>query len=136
MKLFIIPALLVLLFCGACTTDHALTIYGDECQALTEEQFNYLIALARGTLKKNADKYKFTQEERDIIEKTAPRLQTEYRGDRYGTLFILWDTPQRRLGMRYENQLDIAMPSCAMIIGSTDGNHVGGIKPDKTRRGR
>ena len=136
MKFFLFSTAAFLLLCSGCAAPQSTTIFGDPCEALTEKQFDYLIAFSRGAIKKNSAKYKITQEESNIVKNTPPRLQTEYRGNRYGTLFIIWDAPKRRIGMRFEGQLDIEMPSCALILGSTDGKHVGGIKPDKTRRGR
>lgn len=136
MKHPIITALAMILLCGGCAAPDATTIFGDPCEALSAKQLSYLTGFSRTALKKNAVKYKFTREELDIVKNSEPRLRTEYRGNRYGTLFVLWDTPKRILGMRFEGKLDIEVPSCAMIIGSTDGSDVGAIQPDKTRRGR
>ena len=136
MKHPLISVLAILLLCCGCAAPTATTVFGDPCEALSEKQLTYLAGFSRTALKKNAVKYKFTQEELDIVKNTEPRLRTEYRGNRYGTLFVLWNTPKRILGMRFEGALDVEVPSCAMVIGSTDGSDVGSIQPDKTRRGR
>ena len=92
MKFFIFSTVAFLLLCAGCAAPQSTTVFGDPCEALTEEQFNYLIAFSRGAIKKNSAKYKITQEESNIVKNTPPRLQTEYRGNRYGTLFIIWAT--------------------------------------------
>lgn len=120
---------------GCVSVPTATTVFGAKCRALSESELANLIAYTRGSLKKNAKKYNFSPEEMRIIRKDQPMIFVEYRGDCFGTLMIYWKTPTRRLGLRFENDFLAEFPTCAMIIGTNNGGHLG-VKPDKSRRGR
>lgn len=123
-------------FSGCTSAPRATTIFGTECRAMSEEEITRLINYTRAALKRHEKKYSFTDEEKKIIKKNRPQIFIEYRGDCYGTMFIYWKTPARRIGLRFEDHFNATPPSCAMILGSNNGEVSTGIKPDKTRRGR
>ncbi len=131
-----IAAALPFIFSGCATGPVATTIFGTECRALSDAELEKLITYTRAALKKHEKKYNFTSVEKRIIRKETPQVFIEYRGDCFGTLMIYWKTPARRIGMRIEDHFNAIPPSCAMIIGSNDGEITTGIKPDKSRRGR
>lgn len=120
---------------GCISAPTATTVFGTPCRALSDSELATLVAYTRGSLKKNSQKYKFSPEEMRLINKEQPMIFVEYRGDCFGTLMIYWKTPTRRLGLRFENDFLAEFPSCAMIIGTNSGGHIG-VKPDKSRRGR
>ena len=124
-----------LLFAGCSSAPEGTTIFGDPCQPISAKRTHELIVYSRLAIRKNAKKYNFTPEEMRIVNKTYPQLMPKYRGDCFGTFLILWNTPQRVIGMRYENDLNAALPSCALVITTSDGDYKG-VKPDKTLRGR
>ena len=126
---------ILILLSGCAVHPEAVTIFGDPCKAITPGRTHELIVYSRLAIRKNAKKHQFTAQELDIINNTYPQLLAKYRGDCYGTFSILWNTPQRIIGMRYENDLNAELPSCALVITTTNGDYKS-IKPDKTIRGR
>ena len=134
-KFFLLSSLLMLILSG-CSTPEGMTVYGTKCKVLSEDQTADLIRFCRKTLYKNAQKYKISPEEMNIIRKTEPDLRAEYRGDCYGTLLIAWETPSRKIGLRFENHLDAEIPSGALAIATSDGKNAGTIQPNKILRGR
>lgn len=131
-----IAAMLPVLFSGCASAPSATTIFGTECRALSDAELEKLIGYTRAALKKHERKYNFTDVEKRIISAEKPQIYVEYRGDCFGTLMIYWRTPARRIGMRIEDHFNAFPPSCAMIIGSNNGEITTGVKPDKSRRGR
>lgn len=131
---FIIFAALFLA-CG-CVSRQTETIFGTKCKAISKEQQKHLISYARTALKKHAVKYKFSPQETMIITKEQPRLRFEYRGDCFGTMYVHWEAPTRKIGICFEGKLDLEMPFCAMMITPSDGTDFNTTPPDKTLRGR
>jgi len=85
-------------------------------------------------MKNNVKKGMVSAAEAAFAEKNEPNVEIRYRGDRYGTAFITWRTRTRVIGLRFDNELDADMPSCALAI-STVPDAVS-ILPDKSIKGR
>ena len=137
MKLLLLSfsVLMLLLSSGCISGPTAMTDDGRKCRALTEKQLQYLIVMARNSLRADK-KNNISPAELRIINNTPPDLNIEYRGDCFGTAIITWETPTRKLGMWFDRHLDVSIPQCAMIVQNTDGKKFGRIRPDKSLRGR
>ena len=134
--LLFLSAVLIMAISSGCVSRTAVTTDGRECKALSDDQITYLVVMTRNAVKKNAKKHNISDRELAFVMRTKPDIQIKYRGDCFGTLLIYWRTPARRIGMRIEDHFNAFPPSCAMIIGSNNGEITTGVKPDKSRRGR
>jgi hypothetical protein len=136
MTKYIFAAVALLFLAAGCVSRQAETVYGDKCEKISDSQAAHLVKYARYILLNNVRKHKFTAVEKRILENDIPQIRYEYRGDCFGSMYIQWETPTRRLGICFDGDLNKNAPASAMLIGASDGRTFNTTKPDKTQRGR
>ena len=91
--------LLLLLLCGCAPT---ITVNDVTYKALTREEEEYLVAAARAMLVKPGKMV--SEEEIGIVQKTEPKLEITYSGDRSGTAEGSWQAPEKIITVLFEGE--------------------------------
>ena len=86
--------LLLLLLCGCAPT---ITVNDVTYEALTQEEEQHLVTTARALLVKPGKMV--SRDEIRIVQKTEPKLEITYSGDRSGTAEVSWQAPEIRDGI-------------------------------------
>ena len=124
----------MLLFCGCATT---VIQNGVEYEALSKKEIAHLVLISRASLKDSLQKKLISSAEYRFAQRNDPSVRIQYRGDRFGTASIMWRTPARILEFRYdENLTDEIIRKCSFSTYTVPKHERGGIKPDKSIKGR
>ena len=124
----------IMLFCGCSTT---VIQDGVAYEALSKKEIAHLVLISRASLKDSLQKKLISRAEYRFALRNEPSVRIQYRGDRFGTASILWRTPVRVLEFRYdENLTDEIIRKCSFSTYSVPEHERGGIKPDKSIKGR
>lgn len=127
--LLFLSAVIIMAISSGCVSNTATTTDGRVCEALSDDQVNYLVVMTRNAVKKNGKKHNISDRELAFIMRAKPDIQVKYRGDRFGTMTISWETPHHIIGMRFDDHLDAHFPQCALMVRGTDGKKF--QKPDQ-----
>ena len=93
-------ALLLLLLCGCAPT---ITVNDVTYEALTREEEEHLFATARALLVKPGKMV--SRDEIRIVQKTEPKFELTYTGDRFGTAEVSWQAPDKIITVLFEGEL-------------------------------
>lgn len=133
MKKFLWLLVLMTLFLGGCTT--YVEVNGERYAALSSSQKIRLTGVCREALKKNLAKNIITRREYEFCRKNDPVIKVRYRGDYFGSAWVIWHTPERLLEFLFEGDLTAEKPLCAFSIGHIPESERR-IQPDKSIPGR
>ena len=129
--LWLFPVLMLL--CGGCTA--WVEVDGERYAALNDSHKSRLVAICRKALQNNLAKGIITRSEYDFCRKNDPVIKVRYRGDYFGSAWVIWRTPERLLEFLFEEDLIAEKPLCAFSIGHIPESERR-IQPDKSIPGR
>ena len=129
-NIFIIIALL--LICGCAPT--VMDADNRPCRGLTDSEIQYLVNITRSAMKHSVKKKTISPDEAEFALKNPPMVKIEYRGDAFGTAHITWRVGTRIVGLRFDQELNITLPSCTLVV--TTAPDKDSILPDKSLKGR
>lgn len=103
MRFWMLLALLALpLLLCSCRT--GLTVDGDPCYTLSEEEVEELVAIARISLKK--PHRQLSRRDMHAIASTRPEITIHYNGDCSGEAKIRWQLPDKRASVLFQGLLN------------------------------
>ena len=93
-------ALLLFLLCGCAPT---ITVNDVTYEALTREEEEHLVTAARSLLVKPGKMV--SRDEIRIVQKTEPKFEITYSGDRFGTAEVSWQATEKIITVLFEGEL-------------------------------
>ena len=100
--------LFLLAICGLpwmlCSCRTGTTVSGDPCYALSQDEVDELVAIARMSLRK--PRRQLTPTESHAIMNGKPEVDIFYNGDCSGEVRIRWTLPDKFAGVRYRGLLN------------------------------
>ena len=81
-----------------------MTVEGEPCYALSEEEVAELVQIARYSLRKPSRQ--LSAADVKVISTTAPEVLIHYSGDCSGEVKIRWTLPDKRAGVRFAGLLN------------------------------
>ena len=136
MKFAVIAVLLsgVMMFAGCAA--YVTAENNEKYRALSKEEIRHLVDISRFSLKKSLKQRIISPAEYRFMMTNEPGIKINYRGDRFGTAVLSWQTKRRILEFRYEDDLTAeVIPGCTFSTYEIPA-HERGITPDKTIPGR
>ena len=126
----------LLLLITGCAGNYVSNPDGSKYLALSEKEIARLVNISRSSSKINLKKRLITNAEYSFIMNTPPGIRITYRGDRFGTAVISWQTRERILSFSYEDDLTAMVIAGCSFSTYTIPEHERGIRPAKSLPGR
>lgn len=109
---------------------------GRKYQPLSASEVQRLVNISRISLKNSLKRRIISRSEYQFMLKNEPGIRITYRGDRFGTAIISWQTTSRVLEFRYEDDLSATVIAGCSFSTYEIPEHERGIMPDKSIPGR